>query len=397
MSKFLFVVPPFFGHISPTLSVGGSLIERGHEVVWVGLTPIPDMHIPEGGRFIVPPELEEHREAIGRILKRQDDGPYISGAEAYKLGMEETYIPFSRFIREGLDRVVDAYQPDVLVNDCLMFAGTLCAHRRGILNATTTPVPPDLGVDFVKAPKIFAWQRDLILGLQQEFGIHTDAFHIHSDRINLVFTSRVFAGRDDLPAHLKFVGPVQGRPQPASFDWARLAETPRPRIFVSLGTLLVDIRRAFFEKLRAAFADEPLTVVAATDPGIFDAWPDNFIVQGFVPQSRLLQEMDAVICHGGFNTVNDTFLHGLPMVITPIAYDHFHTASLIEKAGCGIKIRYKRLTAEGLREATWEVLKEDRYRANARRIRETFIGSGGNAAAVEHLEAFAWSGKVLAE
>jgi MGT family glycosyltransferase len=160
--------------------------------------------------------------------------------------------------------------------------------------------------------------------------------------------------------------------------------------------LLVDIRKAFFEKLRAAFAGEPLTVVAATDPGIFPTWPDNFIVQGFVPQTRLLGEMDAVICHGGFNTVNDTFLNGLPMVITPIAYDHFHTAALIEKAGCGIKIRYKRLTAEGLRGATWAVLKEERYRTAARRIRDTFIASGGNAAAVDHLEAFAWSGQVMA-
>ncbi len=50
-SKFLFVVPPFFGHVSPTLSVGASLITRGHEVKWFGITPLDSKHIPEGGSY----------------------------------------------------------------------------------------------------------------------------------------------------------------------------------------------------------------------------------------------------------------------------------------------------------------------------------------------------------
>lgn len=40
MSKFLFVVPPFFGHINPSLSIGRTLLEKGHEVAWAGLTEI---------------------------------------------------------------------------------------------------------------------------------------------------------------------------------------------------------------------------------------------------------------------------------------------------------------------------------------------------------------------
>jgi len=390
MSKFLFVIPPFFGHISPTLSVGASLIARGHQVAWVGIREIAPAHVPAGGRFIVPhAELEEHLPEIQRILKRQDDGPHISGAETLKLALEETYLPFCRFLMKGLSRIVDEFQPDVIINDCITFAGAICAYNKGIPYATTTPVPPDVGGNAMSAPRVHAWWVRHIMALQQEFNIYAPASVVNSGKLNIVFTSQEFSGIAHPPPHMKFVGPVKGRPNDTPFDWKRLDKATSPKVYVSLGTLLVDIRKEFFSKLITAFADQPLTMVAATSPDILEQWPDNFIVQGYVPQSQLMAKMDAVICHGGFNTVNDTFMNGLPMLITPIAYDHFHTASLVEKAGCGIKLRYKRLRINDLRSAMWQLLENPQYRNAAMRIGDTFIQAGGNDKAVEYLESFA--------
>ncbi|SDN20114.1 glycosyltransferase, MGT family [Pedobacter steynii] len=391
MSKFLFVVPPFFGHISPTLSIGASLIARGHEVKWLGVIPVDAKHIPEGGTYIYPEaDLAEYQEELQKILKRQDDGPACSGPEVMKLALEETYVPIARIMMKGLGRFVDTWQPDVIVNDCITFAGALLAHIRGIPSVTTTPVPPDVMGDTANsAPKIFEWQENLVKGLQREFKVYGDDIVIHSRKLNLVFTSPEFAGIENPEAHMKFVGPVKGRPNHAAFDWERLEKATTPKVFVSLGTLLVDIRAAFFQKLIDAFADAPVTIVAATNPDIFEKWPDNFIVNGFVPQAELMPMMDMVICHGGFNTVNDTFMNGLPMLITPIAYDHFHTAKLIENAGCGIKIRYKRLRIEDLKNAVFELLDNPRYRNAALRIKDTFIAAGGNDKAVQLLEEFA--------
>jgi MGT family glycosyltransferase len=397
MAKFLFVVPPFFGHISPTLSIGASLIARGHEVKWLGLTPLASKHIPAGGEFIYPEaELEGHQEQIVGILRRQDDGPACSGPEVMKLALEETYVPFARIMMTGLSNFVDVWKPNVIINDCITFAGALCAHIKGIPCVTTTPVPPDVMGDTANsAPKIFEWQQNLIKGLQQEFGIYGDEIFIHSHKLNMIFTSQAFAGFSDVPPHMKFVGPVKGRPNEASFDWERLAKVTTPKVFVSLGTLLVDIRKEFFQKLITAFADQPVTIIAATNPDIFEFWPDNFIVNGFVPQTELMPHMDMVICHGGFNTVNDTFTNGLPMLITPIAYDHFHTAKLIENSGAGISIRYKRLRISDLRDAVFELLQNSKYRNAALNIRETFTAAGGNDKAVQLLEDFAEAENVL--
>lgn len=397
MSKFLFVVPPFFGHISPTLSIGASLIAKGHELKWFGIIPLADSHIPAGGSYIYPAEdLIAHQEELQQILKRQDDGPACSGPEVMKLALEETYVPIARLMMPALTKAVEAWTPDVIINDCITFAGALCAHIKGIPCVTSTPVPPDvMGDTATSAPKIFEWQQNLIRGLQQEFGVYGDDIVIHSHQLNLVFTSKEFAGITTAMPHMKFVGPVKGRPNPAPFDWERLAASSTPKVFVSLGTLLVDIRKAFFGKLIEAFANTPITIVAATNPDIFEQWPDNFMVTSFVPQAELMPKMDAVICHGGFNTVNDTFTNGLPMLITPIAYDHFHTAKLIENAGCGIKIRYKRLRIEDLRNAVFELLENPKYRDAAVKLRESFIAAGGNDKAVELLEEFAAAEQVI--
>lgn len=397
-SKFLFVVPPFFGHVSPTLSVGASLIARGHEVKWFGITPLDNKHIPEGGSYFYPEEdLVPYQEEIARILKRQDDGPACSGPEVMKLALEETYVPFAKMMMPGLTRLTESWMPDVIVNDCITFGGALFAHKHNIPCVTTTPVPPDVMGDTEKsAPKIWEWQQNLIKDLQKEVGIHEEGIYIHSHKLNMVFTSQAFAGFETVPSHMKFVGPVKGRPNDAPFDWDKLNASTTPKIFVSLGTLLVDIRKAFFEKIIAAFKDQPVTVIAATPPEIFEEWPDNFIVNSFVPQSAVMQRMDMVICHGGFNTVNDTFRNGLPMLITPIAYDHFHIAKLIEQAGCGISIRYKRLRVDTLRENAFELLENPKYRTAAQEVRNTFTLAGGNDKAVELLENFVQEHSTLA-
>jgi len=389
-SKFLFVVPPFFGHISPTLSVGASLIARGHEVKWFGITPLDNKHIPEGGSYFYPEQdLIPYQDEIAKILKRQDDGPACSGPEVMKLALEETYVPFAKIMMPGLETLTREWQPDVIVNDCITFGGALFAHKNNIPCVTTTPVPPDvMGDTENSAPKIFEWQQNLIKELQKEVGIEDEGIFIHSHHLNLIFTSQKFADFDEVPSHMKFVGPVKGRPNPAPFDWDKLNASTTPKIFVSLGTLLVDIRKAFFEKVIAAFADQPVTVIAATPPDIFEEWPSNFIVSSFVPQSALMPHMDAVICHGGFNTVNDTFTNGLPMLITPIAYDHFHIAKLIEKAGCGISIRYKRLRIDALRQTVFELLENPAYRNAAKEVQSSLINAGGNDRAVELLENF---------
>lgn len=396
MSKFLFVVPPFFGHVSPTLSVGASLLKRNHQVWWVSLTSIEEEQIPEGGKFVVPTAVfAKYQSDIHEILQKQDKGPLLSGVETWKLALEETYIPFCKIMFEAVNKVIEDFNPDVVINDCITFAGGICAYKKGIPYVTTTPVPPDLGATALNSPKIWEWQQKLMFDLQKHLGVYTNDLIFHSKELNIVFTSQHFAAIEEPEHHMAFVGPVEGRPNRVAFDWAKLDERTGPKIFVSLGTLLEDIRKEFFERLIIAFKDEPITIVAATKPEIIRQWPDNFMVQSFVPQTALMKKMDAVICHGGFNTVNDAILNELPLLVTPIAYDHFHTAALVEKAGCGKKIRYKRMRIDDLRSTVWELINNPIYKKQSKHVKQSFLNAGSNDKAVALLEDISDTKKIL--
>ena len=391
MPKFLFIVPPFTGHINPTLGIGSELLSRGHEVIWIGIIQLHEKNIPEGGSFIVPKELQMYENEINGIMQKQDNGHDMVGVEALKFAMEETYIPFCNYIVDGILRIIDEIHPDVIVHDENMFAGAICAVLKKIPYVTSIAVPPGILQPSGVLPKVEEWQTRLIIDMQKKFGIEEESKIINSPHMNLVYTSKEFIGNIHFPDHYKFVGPIiKGRPKVGDFNFNELKKSDRPKIYVSLGTVLNKIRKEFFAKIIDALADQPVTVIAVTSPDIFDKWPDNFIVRSFVPQSELLPFIDVVIYHGGFNTVNETLLHGIPMIIIPLAYDQFHIASLVVNSGSGLRLKYRRLKPEDIKNALDEILQNPKYKLAASKIGNTLKSAGGTDKAADYLEEFVY-------
>lgn len=396
MAKFLFVVPPFFGHINPTLSIGASLIEKGHSVVWTGLIPLEKEYIPMKGIYFYPEELlAPHKKEIEYILSLQGNGSNLSGLETLKLALEQTYIPFAKIMIDGVISIIEKFNPDVIINDCITFAGSLAAYKKGIPYATTTTSPPEAMGDPKIAPKVEEWCHNLIIKLQNDLGIYGKEELINSKELNMVFTSYEFAGYKIPPTNLTFIGPVFGRPSPVTFDWDKFETYNNPKIYVSLGTVVEDIRQDFFKRIVNIFREKPVTVIASAEPSLLNEWPNNFIVQKKLPQIELLQKVDVVISHGGFNTINESLINELPILVIPIAYDQFYNASLIEKSGCGIRLRYKRMKDSEIENAIYELLNNTIYKKAAKYIKQTFMNAGGNHKAVELLENLVNSNKNL--
>jgi MGT family glycosyltransferase len=127
-------------------------------------------------------------------------------------------------------------------------------------------------------------------------------------------------------------------------------------------------------------------VVVVSDPSLFEEWPENFIVQERVPQLELLPHLDAVVCHGGHNTVCESLSHGLPLVVIPIAYDQSHVAGRVIQVESGIRLNYKRFKAVHLQTAVWEIIRNPVYKEAAQRIQQSFEESGGATTAANLLE-----------
>jgi UDP:flavonoid glycosyltransferase YjiC (YdhE family) len=94
----------------------------------------------------------------------------------------------------------------------------------------------------------------------------------------------------------------------------------------------------------------------------------------------------AVVSHGG-STAIDALAFDLPLVLAPVWTDNFITAQKIESAGAGVRVRYGRVDAAGLRDAVRTVLADSTCRARAREIGASLRAAGGTAAAADFVAA----------
>jgi MGT family glycosyltransferase len=135
--------------------------------------------------------------------------------------------------------------------------------------------------------------------------------------------------------------------------------------------------------------------VVVSDPALFDEWPANFMVQEKVPQLALLPHLNAVVCHGGHNTVCETLAHGLPLVVIPIAYDQSFVAGRVTASESGQRLNFKRFKADHLKQAVYEVLQDPKYAAAAQIMQQSFTQAGGTTRTAELLEEMCTS-KIIA-
>ncbi len=388
MARFAIIVPPLTGHINPTLSLGGELIGRGHEVGWISLDPALQDRLPAGGQLLLirydrSDAEKQETEAYLDIITRKS----VYGIDSLKFLYEEVLIPLNRYMYDGIRKQLLQFAPDVVLSDHQMFAGAVAARQLDIPYATSVTAPAAIKV-MQELPKVHEWEQQQILSLQQELGWHGDKSLDCSDALTLVFTSRLFFGDMELEDHFRFVGPVTANRKVATgFDWQRFQEMPGPKILVSIGTTFDhEHKRDFFAKVAAAFGDTELTVVVVSDTELFDTIPANFIIQQRVPQLELLPHLQAVVCHGGHNTVCETLSHGLPMVVIPIAYDQSHVAGRVVRVGAGVRLNFNRFKPRHLKEAVDQVLHTDSFREASLQVRFSFEATGGVQAAAGYLE-----------
>jgi MGT family glycosyltransferase len=388
MAKFVFIVPPLTGHINPTLSLGTVLLERGHRVGWITLDRSLAEKLPPGGELLLisydenDQQKKEAEKYLDIITKK-----IVYGIDSVKFLYEEVLIPLNRHSYEGIAALLDQFEPDLVITDHQMFAGAMAAFNKNLPYATSVTAPAAIKV-MDELPKVHEWEVNQIMALQAEFGICESRNLATSDLLTLIFTSRAFFGEMELPDNFKFVGPVFNRRQTEiSFDWEAFHAISLPKILVSIGTTFDhEHKKNFFNKVIEAFASENMHVVVVSDPDLFEDWPANFTVKKQVPQVELLPYLDGVVCHAGHNTVCETLMNGLPLVVIPIAYDQSHVAGRVFRVGAGERLNFNRFKAKHLLEAVNTIRHNPSYREAATTIKQSFIHAGGNDAAADLLE-----------
>ena len=388
MTRFLLVVPPLVGHVNPLVGVAAELGRRGHQVAWAG-------HAGQLARLVGADAVAYDCDLPGTELRRP---PELTGPAAFRFLWRDVFVPLADLMAPGVHAAVDAFRPDLVVTDQHAVAGALVAERRGLPYVTSATTSAELAEPLAGLPKVGAWLAGLLDALRGRIG---DPAATGDPRFSphgiVAFTGRELLGDAPLPHdRVRLVGPVIApRPAAGAFPFDRL-DPSRRAVLVTLGTANVDVGGRFLaESLAALRAARERVQGIVLDPGHtlpaeLGSGPGDPLVLDRVPQLDLLPHLDAVVCHGGHNTVCESLWHGVPLVVAPLRDDQPLVAGQVVAAGAGVRLRFGRADTARVGAAIDAVLDPaGGHRAAAAAIGRGFRAAGGATAAADHLETIA--------
>jgi MGT family glycosyltransferase len=441
MSRILFTVWPFSGHVNPCVSVGLALRQLGHEVGFYTQKSWQPALEPHGFRLFpfdaldremsaitgapgkgaaLPREMSEHFSAVGESRWQR-----LRKARRVLTSLSAGTIPAQM---HDLDQITRAWEPDVIVTDAMMWAPIAVLHERGsrpvavfcfyagcLIPAPGAPppgfgLPPPGNLGTRAANRAARAISDLLNrrlrsqlnGIRSRFGLKPMGTSLleycRALPLYLVSTARELDyNRSDLPESVHYVGPCLWDAEPGFEDngWIDGLSSGTPVVYVSEGT--AQVRKPLL--LPAAIeglSGLPVQLVITTGPHRlpdFGPLPPNVKAVQWVRHSELFRRTSVVVTNGGSSTVRQALALGVPLVVVPMEWDQLENAQRIASAGAGIRLNVSGCTPVRLRESVLTVLRDPGYRENARRIAAVFSRCGQSREAAELIANLAGTGR----
>lgn len=384
MAAIFFFSLPAHGHVNPTLPLVRELTSRGHRVLYYDVEAFREKIEAAGAQFVpidayMPPAPEDIDRRAGK-----DFASLIEMAADLTLSLNE---------RVAQD--VAKHHPACVVGDSVCIWGKLLARRHGLpfICSTTTFAFNDQSARLMKRQPGEVLR--MLLGMPRmarKLRQLREHGHDAPDVISLigndtktptiVYTSRLFQPMSEtFGDSYAFVGPsVMQRYPRRPHD--------RPLVYVSLGTVLnnaPDFYRSALQALSGMDCDAILSIGDAVDPAALGPVPGNVRIFPRVNQLEVLAGADVFLTHCGMNSVSESLLCGVPMVLFPQHGEENAVAIRCEQLGAGLRL--KRPSASCIRSALEAVLGDDRYRRAAQTVAEDFARCGGAAEAADFVEA----------
>lgn len=384
MAAIFFFSLPAHGHVNPTLPLVRELTSRGHRVLYYDVEAFREKIEAAGAQFVpidayMPPAPEDIDRRAGK-----DFASLIEMAADLTLSLNE---------RVAQD--VAEHHPACVVGDSVCIWGKLLARRHGLpfICSTTTFAFNDQSARLMKRQPGEVLR--MLLGMPRmarKLRQLREHGHDAPDVISLigndtktptiVYTSRLFQPMAEaFGDSYAFVGPsVMQRYPRRPHD--------RPLVYVSLGTVLnnaPDFYRSALQALSGMDCDAILSIGDAVDPAALGPVPGNVRIFPRVNQLEVLAGVDVFLTHCGMNSVSESLLCGVPMVLFPQHGEENAVAIRCEQLGAGLRL--KRPSASCIRSALEAVLGDDRYRRAAQTVAEDFARCGGAAEAADFVEA----------
>ncbi|XP_069691990.1 UDP-glucosyltransferase 2-like [Periplaneta americana] len=156
-------------------------------------------------------------------------------------------------------------------------------------------------------------------------------------------------------------------------------------IFFSLGT---NMHFAGFEEKKAtafleAFASLPQRILlkcATKDLAEFPV-PPNVILRDWFPQNGILAHPNIrlFITHGGRLSMMEAIYRAVPLIVLPLVTDQYANMRLMLDKGVAVQLDYKSLTKEAVLSAMKEILSNQSYKENMKKLSALFKDQADSA------------------
>jgi MGT family glycosyltransferase len=392
----LFMPESAYGPTNQCIGIGKVLLDRGHRVVfaaeasWRG--KLAPMGFVEDLVDLAPPAADDLGEQdAGQFWKDfiRDTAPEFHKPTVEQLStfMAPTWqalIDGAVYCEPQLKEIIERVRPDVIVEDnvvCFPALVTADAPFVRIVSCNPLEVP---GTDI---PPAYS-------GLPSDDRSEWASFRAEYDRTHRpmweTYNAWVVAqGAPPLP-DLEFIHASEAAnlyvfPQEADYtdrrpltdSWHRMdssvretdgdyaipeAVRVRPEgsalIYLSLGSLGgadVDLMRRLIDVLGRT----PHRYIVSMGPQAADlVLADSMVGSEFLPQTKVIPQVDLVITHGGNNTTTESLHFGKPMILLPLFWDQYDNAQRIDELGFGVRLATYAFTDEEMVAALDRILSD---------------------------------------
>ncbi|MEN1760147.1 glycosyltransferase [Anoxynatronum sibiricum] len=396
MATILFLIPPFYSHFHPMLTLAEAFRQQDWKVV-VGTSDAFAPQVKEAGLQFETVTISRNANTGIAAHTRQaetENERLEAFFQATREGPEATLLVQSRHRQadmladpEGLIRQVNVlnrhHSPTLWVVDQLSYGATLAMKCLKLPFITFCPPHP---FSIPSAEGLFGvpvrWPASFHPDPQQMAMVEataTEARTLFTERFQEMLNrhgsqetvTNAFA--ETSPLAVVYQYPLVGgqsvenrqsihagycfKPQPLPLEWEKkLARWERgkgrPRILLSFGTFLSrreDVLRRCVRGIRQAFPQSHILLAAGDSlPLLVSLADDRTMVEAFLPQTALYSQVDLVIHHGGCNTFVESLYFGKPMVMLPFSSDQFHIAADAEAMGVAQVLVPNTFTSEDL-------------------------------------------------
>ncbi|KAB2346157.1 activator-dependent family glycosyltransferase [Actinomadura rudentiformis] len=320
---------------------------------------------------------------------------YVLGTFTIACSMHYEHATGGRSMLDDLAGFARDWRPDLVVWDALTFAGPVAAQVSGAAQARMLFGIDYIGRMYCDYARLLAEQPperrddpigDWLAGRLARFDTAYEpglATEMMTGQWTIDPTPSFMQFPLDLPFRRMRYVPYNG---PSDVpEWVRV-RPEKPRVCLTLGmTARESLGGDLFSvaDMLEAVAELDIELVATLNSeqiAEMPVLPANVRVVDFVPLNDLLPSCSAIIHHGGFGTLGNAMVHGVPNIIAPGHYwDEVGFGQALEGRGAGLMLDYRQKAGEGLRSGLdldglrtmlARVLDEPSFRANSALIRE---------------------------